>query len=126
MGKDKLIEVLESMGYVEGETIFLQGSYPANTPYPDSFFTFWNTEVPEDLFYDNEPSIAYWHIQLNFYSNDPMLVNTELERAKPLLKAAGFVMEGKGGDLESDFPAWTGRGCDLIFVEKYKKEKEKN
>jgi len=120
MGKDKLIEVLTSMGYVEGETIHLQGSYPAGKPYPDSFFTFWNTEVPEGVFLDNEPNVAYWYMQLNFYSNNPVLVNSEIERAKPLLKEAGFVVDGKGGDISSDFPAWTGRYVDLIFVEKYK------
>ena len=50
MGKDKLIEVLTSMGYIEGKTIFLQGSYPQDKAYPSSFWTFWNIDTPEDIF----------------------------------------------------------------------------
>lgn len=119
MGKDKLIEVLTSMGYIEGKTIFLQGTYPQDKRYPDSFWTFWNIDTPEDDFLDNEPNKAIWEFNLSFYSNDPTLVNSEIERAKPLLKKAGFVTQGKGGDAKSDYPEWTGRNVYTVYIEKY-------
>lgn len=119
MGKDKLIEALVSMGYEEGKTIFLQGTYPQDKAYPNSFWTFWNVSTPEDSFFDNEPNTALWIFNLSFYSNDPVLVNSEIERAKPILKKAGFVTQGKGGDAKSDYAEWTGRNWIVTYLEKY-------
>lgn len=98
--------------------IYLQGSMSVHDEYPDSFFTFWNNDTNDDAFYDNHETDTIWNFDLNFYSNDPDLVNTVLLEAKPLLKAAGFIVNGSGYDVMSDEPTHTGRGMNLIFVEK--------
>ena len=118
MIKDLLISALEELGYVNGKTIFLQGSLGQNDPYPDSFFTFWNNDTDYKAFRDNKPTITEWEFTLNFYSNNPFLVNTELERAKPYLKQKGFIIVGKGADANSDEPTHTGRAITLYYIEK--------
>ena len=112
--KDLLIQTLETMGY----PIILQGSLGADEPYPESFFTFWNNDVPGNEFYDNEEHSYIWDFDLNFYSIDPTLVNTKLLEAKTKLKQAGFVVSGKGYDVASDEPTHTGRGIHVLKIEK--------
>ena len=90
--KDKLIELLEKLGYSQGKTIFQQGSMGKDEVYPNSFFTFFNIDTPDDGFYDNEPTQAIWSFYLFFYSNDPQKVNTELERATKKLKENGWII----------------------------------
>lgn len=111
--EDKLIEVLESLGY----PVFLQGSLLSDQKYPESFFTYWNDSSDGSAFYDdNENSIA-WSYSVNFYSVDPILVNTKLKELKPLLKKAGFIVGGAGYSVMSDEPTHTGRGITVNYLE---------
>ena len=43
--KDKLIKLIETLGFVEGDTIFLQGTLGQDEAYPSSFFTFFNNFI---------------------------------------------------------------------------------
>lgn len=112
--KDVLIQTISTLGY----PIFQQGSLGEDVQYPESFFTFWNNEVPGDEFYDNTEHSYIWDFDLNFYSSDPALVNTKLLEAKALLKAQGFIVNGKGHDVASDEPTHTGRGINVRKIEK--------
>lgn len=112
--KDLLIKTLEPLGY----PIFQQGSLSEDEPYPESFFTFWNNETNGDEFYDNEEHSYIWDFDLNFYSSDPELVNTKLLEGKALLKKAGFTVTGKGYDVASDEPTHTGRGINILKIER--------
>ena len=112
--KDLLIETLKSRNY----PIYQQGSLSENEPYPDSFYTFWNNSSDGDSYYDNEAHCYIWDFDLNFYSIDPNLVNSELLEAKKLLKMVGFIINGKGYDVISDEPTHTGRGINVLKIEK--------
>lgn len=112
--KDLLIRTLESFGY----KIILQGSLSDEDVYPASFFTFFNNDTNDDAFFDNNETRTIWDFDLNFYSNDPSLVNSVLLEAKTLLKAAGFIVNGVGYDVLSDEATHTGRGINLIFIQK--------
>lgn len=112
--KDLLIQTLQTIGY----PIILQGSLGKDEAYPDSFFTFWNNDTEGNEFYDNEEHSYVWDFDLNFYSNDPTLVNTKLLEAKTKLKSAGFIVTGKGYDVASDEPTHTGRGINVLKIEK--------
>lgn len=112
--KDLLIQTLTPLGF----PIFLQGSLGPDEPYPESFFTFWNNDVEGGAFYDNEEHHYVWDFDLNFYSSNPTLVNTKLLEAKARLKAAGFIVTGKGYDVVSDEPTHTGRGIHVLKIEK--------
>lgn len=78
--KNLLIETLEPLGF----PIKLQGSLGQDEQYPDSFFTFWNNDSYDEEFYDNKEHETVWDFDLNFYSNNPALVNTKLIEAKEL------------------------------------------
>lgn len=113
--KKKLIEILENLNY----PVFLQGSLNNEAEYPDTFFTFWNFETPESGFYDNGASKAVWGFWIYIYSNDPILVEMELEKARNLLKEAGYIASGKGEDVASDIDTHTGRMIEVYFIENY-------
>lgn len=104
----------EAFGY----PVILQGSLSTEDAYPDSFFTFWNNSTNDDEFYDNTETETIWDFDLNFYSTDPVEVNTILLEAKTLLKAVGFIPDGSGYDVMSDEPTHTGRGINLLFIER--------
>lgn len=110
--KDLLITTLTELGY----PIIQQGSLGDN-PYPSAFFTFWNNEVSGESFYDNNEHSFIWNFDLNFYAEDPSLVNSVLVSAKALLKRAGFSVYGKGYDVMSDEPTHTGRGINVMYFE---------
>lgn len=111
--KDKLIALLESFGF----PVYLQGSLAADAKYPDSFFTFWNNSTLDNLHYDNAAVQYVWNFDVNFYSNDPLLVNTKLQEAITLLKQNGWIINGKGRDIPSDEITHTGRTVNALYLE---------
>lgn len=111
--KQALINLLGTFGY----PVKLQGSLLPDEPYPASFFTFWNNSTDDGSHYDNGAVYYVWDFDINFYSNDPALVNTKLLEAKALLVANGWQVNGKGYDLASDEPTHTGRGIEAIYIE---------
>lgn len=98
--------------------IYLQGSLSVDDAYPASFFTFWNNYTDDSSFYDNIEHNVIWDFDLNFYSTDPVLVNTILLQAKAALKAVGFIPDGSGHDVASDEPTHTGRGLTILYTQK--------
>ena len=109
--EDKLIELLETLGY----PVFLQGSLLKSEPYPDHFFTFWNDSSNGTSYYSNKEGAIVWEYSLNFYSVDPILTNTKLLEAKVLLKANGWVVSGAGYSVMSDEPTHTRRGISILY-----------
>ena len=112
--KGLLIETLETFQY----PIYQHGSLSDDNKFPDSFFTFFNNDTVDDNFFDNQETETIWDFDLNFYSVDPALVNSVLLEAKPLLKAAGFIVDGKGYDVLSNNPTHTGRAINVQYIEK--------
>jgi hypothetical protein len=112
--KQLLIDTLSSFDY----PIYQQGSMSNDEQYPDSFFTFFNNETNDDAFFDNQETMTIWDFDLNIYSIDPEVVNSALLEAKPLLKQAGFIVNGVGYDVLSDEPTHTGRGINILYIEK--------
>lgn len=110
--EDLLIQVLEeAFGY----PVSLQGSYAPEDEYPDHFFTFWNESSDGASFYSNKEGAVLWVYALNFYSIDPVAVNTKLLEAKEVLKTNGFVVAGAGYSVMSDEPTHTGRGITIVY-----------
>ena len=111
---EKLIEILEALGY----PVKLQGSILPDESYPDHFFTYWNDSADGTSYYSNNEGAILWAYSLNFYSIDPLLVNTKLLEAKALLKSAGWVVSGAGYDVPSDEATHTGRGISLLYMQR--------
>lgn len=113
--KQLLIDTLDDQ---YGWPVYVQGSLSNDDDYPASFFTFWNNSTEDSAFYNNTEHDTIWNFDLNFYSNDPSLVNVVLLEAKQLMKAVGFIPDGSGYDVLSDEPTHTGRGMNLIYIER--------
>ena len=79
---EELVNLLSTFGY----PVIQQGSMGEDEAYPDSLFTFYNIDTPDDGFYDNNPTRSVWTYYIYFYSNDPLLVNTKLREATDLLR----------------------------------------
>lgn len=112
--EDLLISTLETLGY----PVRLQGSLAPDERYPDHFFTYWNDSADGQSFYSNTEGAILWQYSLNFYSVDPILVNTKLLEAKDLLKAKGFTVTGAGHSVASDEATHTGRGITVSYRQK--------
>lgn len=110
---DKLIELLESLGY----PVMRQGSLADDEPYPSTFITFTVRDTEDGVHYDNKPSCYWWHFDVNVYSNDPLLVEQKSMELKTLLQEKGFLQNGKGYDAASDEKSHTGWGMEFIKKE---------
>lgn len=111
--KELLLNALLPLGY----PVRLQGTMSENEPYPPGFITVLTLGSPEAASYDNDTAATEWQYQVTFYSDDPALVATEAARIRATLKAAGFIPQGKGRDIPSDDPAYTGWTCDYYYLE---------
>ena len=120
--KSDLIALLQTLTY----PVFLQGSLNANEGYSDSFFTFWNFETPEAAFYDDYAGRAVWGFWVYFYSTNPLLVETEPEKARKLLKQNGWILQGKANDIDVDRPTHTGAFFTTYKFENYNNEESED
>lgn len=110
--EDLLIQIIEE---AFGFPIRLQGSFLPDEPYPKHFFTFWNDSADGSGFFSNTETAILWQYSLNFYSIDPVKVNSILMEAKAKLKTAGFIVTGGGYGVASDEPTHTGRGMTVRY-----------
>lgn len=113
--KQKLINLLkDEFNY----PVKQHGSMLSNETYPDHFFTIWNNDVPEGSHYNNKPHSYVWDFSLNFYSNDPEIVNKIMLEVRVLLTEHKFIVVGKAHDVASDEPTHTGVGINVFYVER--------
>lgn len=114
MIKEILLNALEKLNY----SVFQQGTLAPDSEYPDSFITFEILDSEETENFDNTPVAIMWQISIIFYSTDPLLVQSEAMNIYKILKAAGFIPQGKGADILSDEPTHTGWINEYLFYEK--------
>lgn len=114
--KKLLIDTISKVGFIEGKTLFLQGTFNPEETYPDTFITFWaNTDDGEH--FDNVTKSYNWAFTVILYSNNPAIVNEKINEIRDALKAAGFIPQGKGQDVPSDEPTHTGWAMDFVKTE---------
>lgn len=114
----KLEDVFRTMGLDYSR----QGSYTDDREYPPSFFTFWNFDIPEDGFFDNEAHRAVWYWQICYYTRFPETLYSRMDEFTELAKAAGFIVEGRGEDVLSDRPDYPGRMVRIKYIEDYQNQ----
>ena len=114
--KEQLIEILEAYNY----PVFLQGSLNNSEAYPDSFFTFWNFEKPQNEFYSNSDNAVVWGFWVYFYSTDPHLVESvPLEVIETFkLMSDSWTISALPTDAASDRPTHTGTMFTVLYYEK--------
>ena len=111
--EDNLIELLSSFEY----PVVRQGSLAPDEAYPDTFFTFWNSNEEEHSAYDNDTANTDWTFQVNVYSCDPEKVYSLQREARKLLKDSGWVITTRGYDVPSDEITHTGRGMVVMYLQ---------
>lgn len=111
----KLEEVFEALGYPYAR----QGSFQEGETPPESLFTFWNADTPEEGFYDNQAHKAVWVWYVYAYTKNANLIYTMIDEFINEAKKKGFIMDGKAHDIPSDAPDYFGRYVALRYVENY-------
>lgn len=111
--KKILFDLISTLDY----PIYQQGSFTDTDTYPDAFFTYWNFNTVVDKHYDNKEFKCVWSFWLNFYATDPELVDSMLIKARDLLKDKGWLVPGKGQDINSGHPDYSGRSLEIYFIE---------
>lgn len=111
--EDRLIELLEEFDL----PVIRQGSLDENDKYPDSFFTFWNPDSADHAHYDNSEYGIRWEYDVYFYSTDPLKTYSILEQARIKLKVNGWIITGRGFDVDSDEITHTGRGFQAYYLQ---------
>jgi hypothetical protein len=96
-----------------------QGSYEEDEDLPESFFTFWNMNTPESGFYDNHAHKAVWFWAVYFYTKNPALIYSKLDEFIKLAKEKGFISEGRGHDVASGVPDYSGRYIIVKYIDDY-------
>lgn len=117
--KQILINAITGCGFVEGKTLFLQGTL-GSAAYPDSFVTFWTDYTADNTHFDNAVHSYVWSFSVIYYSNNAANTNTIPATITAALKAAGFIPQGKGRDIPSDEPTHTGWAMDFLFADNVK------
>jgi hypothetical protein len=113
--KQTLIDILETFC---PNNVYLQGTMNPEEEYPAEFVTFWTPATSDSAHYDNAVTAVDWNFYVIYYSNDPKQVNTKPFKISAALKAAGFVPQGRGYDILSDEPSYTGWAMDFVCTEK--------
>lgn len=113
MMKDELLEALEDLEI----PIILQGSIAADEAYPDTFITFRTLSSNTAKSFDNDEVLTTYEINTCVFSRDPLIVASVTADARAALKKAGFIPQGKGYDLISDEPDFSGYATDYYYLE---------
>lgn len=113
MVNELLYNTLVSVGY----PVYLQGTY-TGAQYPDSFITYIVNASDDNTHYDDDVQSWAWDFTVIFYSKVPQLLDTAPDAIRAALKAAGFIPRGKGFNIFSDDPQFTGWTTEYIFNER--------
>lgn len=111
--KEKLLEALNRIGV----PVYLQGSIADDALLPNDFITFLTIDSPSVANFDNETALTAWRYQVTNYGRNPESVADYAWKIRNVLKAAGFIPIGKGRDLLSGDPNFSGWTCDFYKLE---------
>ena len=110
---DKLISALHS--FCNGET-YEQGTLAANKEYPPKFITY-SFASNDCIYFDDKEIGSRWSGAVIFYSSDYAEIISEPPKIRAALRAAGFIVIGKGAPVPSSRPSHDGWALDFEFVE---------
>lgn len=110
---DYLVSLLESLNY----PVFLQGTFNGDA-YPDSFITYIINSSSDRAHFDDDATSWTWDATVIFYTKNPTLLFSVPETIRTTLKNAGFIPSGKGYNIFSDDPNFTGWTNDYLYLDK--------
>lgn len=110
---DLLVSTLESLNF----PVFLQGTF-SGAEYPESFITYFVESYDDRAHYDDAPDSWTFSTTVIFYSRDPAKLFSIPATIRTTLKNAGFIPTGKGYNIFSDDPNYTGWTNQYLFLDK--------
>lgn len=108
-----LTEILKSFKY----PVYRQGTMSDDEVYPETFITYWQNDSRDNAHYNNAECGIAWSYAVNIYSSDPDTKFTLLSAVIEALKAAGWIISGRGYDVASDEKSHSGKGFECQFLE---------
>lgn len=111
-------ELLYSTLEAQGLPVYLQGSMADDESYPEQFITYQNLATDGGMYYDNQEGAVVWSYNVAVYATRPDVAQSTLMKIRDELRALDFVASGAGHDMISDEPTHTGRGLDVLYVER--------
>lgn len=116
--REEIFNIIEATGF----PCWKMHEMPADTVYPSSFFTYLCEDAPFSEYYDNKPTAIIWTFAIGFYSDNPHLVNSEMNELIERLLSAGWIVDGAGEDVQSDEPTHTGRRIAAYKIDYFESE----
>lgn len=110
---DLLVSTLESLNY----PVFLQGTFCGEN-YPSTFITYFVDSYEDLTHYDDDAKSWTFAATVIVYSNDPANLFSVPATVRTTLKNAGFIPAGKGYNIFSDDPNFTGWTNQYLFLDK--------
>lgn len=110
---DKLLSALQS--FCNGN-IFEQGTLAPDGDYPKSFLTY-SYESDGCDYLDNKEISCHWFGAVILYSSDYSEIESLPPEIRKALRAAGFIVKGKGAPVPSPRPSHDGWALDFEFIE---------
>lgn len=111
-------ELLYGTLEAQGLPVYLQGSMADDESYPEQFITYQNIATDGGMYYDNREGVVVWSYNVAIYATRPDVAQSTLMKVRDELRALDFVASGAGHDMISDEPTHTGRGLDVLYVER--------
>lgn len=96
--------------------VYQLGKIEPDDDLPADYFTF-RIDGGDDVNFDNTDAATAWDININYFSINPENVATIPQQARAALKAAGFIPQGRGYDLISDTPNYSGWYSDYYYLQ---------
>ena len=110
---EALITILESFKY----PVYRQGSMSNDAAYPETLITFWQNDSADHAHYDNTEYGIAWSYTVCIYSADPDVKFSLLAEVIEALKAAGWIISGRGYDVASDEASHSGKAFECRFLQ---------
>ena len=99
---------------------YRQGSLAEDDDIPESFYTFWNTDTKDLSHYDDEPHRIEWTWRVWAYTDDASEIYSHADNLIAAAQASGFIVIGRGRDIDAASPTTYGREITLKFIEELK------
>lgn len=110
---DLLVSTLETLNF----PVFMQGTF-SGAEYPESFITYIVDSYDDRAHYDDAPDSWTFSATVIFYSRDPAKLFSIPAEIRTTLQNAGFIPTGKGYNIFSDDPNFTGWTNEYLFLDK--------
>lgn len=110
---DLLVSTLESLNY----PVFLQGTFTGDS-YPETYITYFVESYDDRAHYDDNATSWDFSTTVIVYSKDPAKLFSVPATVRTTLKNAGFIPVGKGYNIFSDDPNYTGWTNQYLYLDK--------